>query len=508
MTDVLVVGGGPVGLLLAAELKRAGADPLVLEAADGIERRTRSLGLRSLNTRSNQTLALRGLLEPLLDAQWAMFDQIAADSAPDRADQVALLVSAVRQGLARGHFSGLPLLEDAGKQGAAADYILLKQHLIERILAEHATALGVPIRSGRQVIDVVDEGTGVRAVLADGTSLHAAYLVGCDGGRSTVRKQSGIDFPGTPPTATGRTAVAELADPDAVTSSLRSPGGLLDLSLVPGEIATMEFDGGPTDRDSSLTAEEMEASIRRVSGQKPTVTRLEAGIRYSDNTRLAETYRRGRVLLAGDAAHVHSPMGGQGLNLGLQDAANLGWKLALVVRGRAPERLLDTYTAERHPVAARVLRNTRAQTALMRPGPQVDALREVISEVLEIPDVKQRFIDMANGLDVDYAPQSTYPLVGRFMPALETDVRNETSAALCQGRGVLLDLKGSTWVHAAADGFADRVQVVSPRGGAPGFAAVLIRPDGYVAWASPDNGSADPAGLADALADWFGPTAS
>ncbi|GAB3968293.1 FAD-dependent monooxygenase [Actinoallomurus acanthiterrae] len=503
MTDVIVVGGGPTGLLLAAELKLAGVDPLVLEAADGAERRTRSLGLRSINTRSSQTLALRGLAEPLLAAQWAMFDRLSADSRPDRADLVALLVSAVRQGRTRGHFSGLPLLEDT--TGDPADYVMIRQHVLEQILADHATALGVRIRTGQEVVDVSDEGTGVRAVLADGTTLDAAYLVGCDGGRSTVRKRSGIAFPGTPPTMTGRTAVAELSDPDALTSSLRSPGGLLNLSLVPGEVATIEFDGGPGDRETPMTVEEMQASICRVSGEEATVTRLETGIRYSDNTRHAQTYRRGRILLAGDAAHVHSPIGGQGLNLGLQDAVNLGWKLALVACGHAPERLLDTYTAERHPVAARVLRNTRAQVALMRPGPQTDALREVFSEVLTMPTAKRHFVEVANGLDIDYAPEPAHPLVGRFMPALDPDDAGAAQALLREGRGALLDLAGSAWLHSAADGYADRVRVVRARGGSShGPAAVLVRPDGYVAWAASHDGPADRTGLADALAAWFG----
>lgn len=504
MADVIVVGGGPTGLLLAAELKLAGAEPLVLEAAGDAGQRPGALGLRSINTRTSQSLALRGLVAPLLDAQGAMFDRLSAASPPDRTDLVAFLASAVRQGLMRGHFSGLPLLSDT--MSDPADYLMLEQRVLEQILTDHATALGVRILTGQEVADVVDEGTGVRAVLADGTTLGAAYLVGCDGGRSTVRKRSGIAFPGTPPTMTGRTAVAELADPDALTSSLRGPAGLLNLSLVPGEIATVEFGGGPGDRDAPMTAEEMQASIRRVTGEEATVTRLETGIRYSDNTRHAETYRRGRVLLAGDAAHVHSPIGGQGLNLGLQDAVNLGWKLALVVSGRAPEHLLDTYEADRHPVAARVLRNTRAQVALMRPGPQTDALREVISEALEIPDAKRHFVAAANGLDIDYAPDSAHPLVGRFMPALDPEGTDAIAAPLREGRGLLLDLAGVTCAHAVADGYADRVRMV--RGGrvgsSPGLASVLVRPDGYVAWASSGDDPADPEGLADALAHWFG----
>ncbi|AUI59687.1 FAD-dependent monooxygenase [Amycolatopsis sp. BJA-103] len=444
MNDVIIVGGGPVGLLLSGELRLAGADPLVLESADGAVRRNRSFGLRGINGRTSQSLRLRGLTEAFSKAQGEMSG----------------LARQLNGSRSRGHFAGLPLVEDEVQPGAAGGFIL-KQHVLEKVLAEWAAGLGVRIHAGREVVDVVQEDDAVRAVLADGRSERAAYLVGCDGGRSVVRKRAGIAFPGTGPTMTGRIASADLADPGAVKSSMHGPGGMVNLSLVPGEISTMEFDGGPDDRDAPLTAEEMQASIGRVSGIDVTVTRLDGGIRFSDNTRQAATYRQGRVLLAGDAAHVHSPIGGQGLNLGLQDAMNLGWKLGLVVRGGAPESLLDTYTAERHPVGERVLRNTRAQVALMRPGPQVAALREVMEETLGIPAAKRHFIAMGNGADIDYAPGSGHPLVGRFapVPLVSED-----------GRALLVEDAGSVF---------------------------LVRPDGYVAWVAPDG---ETAGLDEALA--------
>ncbi|MFC7587261.1 FAD-dependent monooxygenase [Nonomuraea antimicrobica] len=231
MDDVIVVGGGPVGLLLACELKLAGADPLVLEAATGEEeRRTRSLGLRSLNARSVQSLALRGLAEPVARAQWAMLDELGGRRDQTGRDVVAMMVELLRKGQIRGHFGGLPLLEVAGN----AEYLMLTQHRLEDILAERAAAMGVRIRYACAVADVTQDHEGVSAVLADGQVLRGAYLVGCDGGRSVVRKRSGIAFDGTPPTMTGRSAVAELADPGMVTSSLRGPGGLVNMSLVPG----------------------------------------------------------------------------------------------------------------------------------------------------------------------------------------------------------------------------------------------------------------------------------
>ncbi|MFD5095322.1 FAD-dependent monooxygenase [Amycolatopsis thailandensis] len=467
MNDVIIVGGGPVGLLLAGELRLAGADPLVLEAADGAARRNRSFGLRGINGRTSQSLRMRGLTEAFSEAQ----SELSA--------VVRRLPGLMKGNRARGHFGGLPLVENEPEPNAAGGFIL-RQHVLEGILAEWATGLGVRIRASCEVVDVVQEDSEVRAVLADGGSEQAAYLVGCDGGRSVVRKRTGFAFPGTDATMTGRIAAAELADTGAVESSVHGRGGTVLVSTVPGEISTMEFDGGPEDRDAPMTAEEMQASIRRVSGVDATVTRLDGGIRFSDNTRQAATYRQGRVLLAGDAAHVHSPIGGQGLNLGLQDAMNLGWKLGLVARDRSPESLLDTYTAERHPVGTRILRNTRAQVALMRPGPQSEALREVLRETLEIPEAMRHFVALGNGTDIDYAPDSTHPLVGRFapLPLVAED-----------GRAVLVT--GSCDVRAAANGH--RVRLVEAGSGP----SLLVRPDGYVAWASTDG---DPAGLTEALA--------
>jgi 2-polyprenyl-6-methoxyphenol hydroxylase-like FAD-dependent oxidoreductase len=474
MIDVIVVGGGPTGLLLAGELKLAGAEPLVLEAVDDHERRRRSFHIRGANIRSMQTLALRGLDDPLFAEQRAMFEWIAAERGPDGAARVDSLMTMLNEGRARGHFSLLPLQTEPSDQR----WVIIQPHRLERVLADWVVSLGVDVRAGSEVVEVVDEGASVVARLADGSSVRAPYLVGCDGGGSVVRKSVGIDFVGTEATMTGRLAAVSVADPAALRSSARSPGGFLELSLVPGEISTIEFSGGPSDRHAPLTALEMQESIRRVSGVPDVVvTSFGGGLRFSDNTRQAATYRRGRVFLAGDAAHVHSAIGGQGLNLGLQDAANLGWKLGLAVRGLAGDELLDTYHTERHPIAEWVLRNTRAQVALMRPGPQVDALRAVMSEVLAIPEARQHFIAMSAGTEIDYAGTGD-PYVGRFMP---------TPRRLTDGRGLLVGMP--------VDGYEDRVRQVD------GDTPMLVRPDGYVAWASPNG---DTQGLAEALKRWFG----
>ncbi|MFD8338283.1 FAD-dependent monooxygenase [Streptomyces solisilvae] len=496
MIDVLVVGGGPVGLLLAGELRLGGANPLVLEASDGAERRTRSFGQRSVNGRSSQTLALRGLTPALETQQEAWVRHLAAAGQQTEAgDQISQVLKLMREGRVAGHFGGLPLAADGTDRDRC---YLMKQHMLEQLLFDWAVGLGVRIEPTTRVVDVRDEGTSAIAELADGRSLRAGYLVGCDGGRSTVRKSSGFAFPGSSPTMTGRVAAAELTDPDMRQSVLRGPNGLVNCLMVPGEITTVDFDGtGPSDRDAPMTAAELEGSMLRAGGISATVARLDSGTRFSDNTRQADTYRRGRVLLAGDAAHVHSPIGGQGLNLGLQDAANLGWKLALVATGRAPATLLDSYTTERHPVAARVLRSTLAQVALMRPGPQVNALREVLTETLSFPATHEYFATLVSGSDVDYAPDSAQPLVGRFMPY---EFQALASEHMRDGRFLLVDRTDSEQLRAAADGY-DQVRVVHREVPGTEVTGLLMRPDGYVAWAAEQ---AESAGLAEALERWCG----
>ncbi|MGW6282795.1 FAD-dependent monooxygenase [Kribbella sp. NPDC055071] len=474
VVDVVVVGGGPTGLLLAGELKLAGIEPLVLEATTASERRARSIHLRGMNVRSLQTLALRGLDDDIFAAQREMFELIAAKGGEGAAARVDSLMKLLEEGRSRGHFGLMPLLGDPSDQRWA----MLQPHQMDRVLTEWITSLGVVVRDGTAVVDVVDEGTAVVATLADGSSVRGRYLVGCDGGRSVVRTAVGIEFAGTDATMTGRVASVAVADPSALRSSPRAPGGLLEVSMLPGEIATIEFAGGPDDRHAPLTAAEMQASIRRTSGVPDvTVTRFDGGLRFSDNTRQATTYRRGRVLLAGDAAHVHSPIGGQGLNLGLQDAANLGWKLGLVARGLVGDELLDTYHSERHPIAAWVLRNTRAQVALMRPGPQVEALRDVMREVMALPDALAYFLGMSNGTEIDYAGTGD-PYVGKFVPA---------ATKLPDGRGLLVNVR--------RPGYDKRLRQVD------GKTPMLIRPDGYVAWASP---AGNDEGLTEALERWFG----
>jgi 2-polyprenyl-6-methoxyphenol hydroxylase-like FAD-dependent oxidoreductase len=497
MEDVVVVGGGPVGLLLAAELSLGGAKPLVLEASAGAERRTRSFGQRSVNGRSAQTLSLRGLIPALQETQTAWIDHLEqSGQQTSEDDQISTVLQLMREGRAEGHFGGLPLAVGVADGGRC---YLMKQHMLENVLADWAAELGVRVEGNARVTAVRDEGKSAVVELADGREIRACYIVGCDGGRSVVRKSAGFAFPGTTPTMTGRVAMADLSHRDSPTAVLRGPNGLVNSLMVPGEVTTVEFDGtGPTDRDAPMTAAELQDSMLRAGGLSVTVDKLYAGTRFSDNTRQADTYRRGRVLLAGDAAHVHSPIGGQGLNLGLQDAANLGWKLALVITKRGPESLLDSYTAERHPVAARVLRSTRAQVALMRPGPQVDALRDILTEVMAIPEAHEYFGALVSGADLDYEPDSAQPMVGRFLP---NELLPLAAEHMSDGRFLLIDMVGVDWLTDVVAS-NDRVRVVG-HSSVDDLAAVLVRPDGYVTWVSTDG---DTAGLSAAIGRWFAGT--
>ncbi|NUT91127.1 MAG: FAD-dependent oxidoreductase, partial [Saccharothrix sp.] len=361
------------------------------------------------------------------------------------------------------------------------------------ILAERAAALGVPIRRGVAGTGFDADDTGV-TVRTDRGELRAAWLVGCDGGRSTVRKVAGFEFPGTPPEITGHQAVVELRGAERLGRGWQTtPTGIYAHGPVPGRILTVEFDGPPADRDAPITAAELEKSLRAVSGVDVEVTAVHTATRFTDNARQATTYRLGRVLLAGDAAHVHSPFGGQGLNLGIGDAVNLGWKLAATVRGRAPEGLLDTYTAERHPIAAWVLDWTRAQIAVMRPDTHARALRAVVEDLIATPTGTTHFAKMISGVWHRLDLPGTHPLIGRSAPDLVLSDGSRLSDHLHDGRGLLLDLGG---VQSSVDG-RDPHRLTTTCPTHPDLPGLLVRPDGVVAWAGGDD-------LDTAITTWFG----
>ena len=494
---VVIAGGGPTGLTLGAELALAGVDVAIVERRPDQELPGSRAG--GLHSRSIEMFDQRGIA-----------DRFLAEG------QVAQVT-----GFA---FNRLDISDFPTRH----NYVLgLWQNHIERILAEWVNELAVNIYREREVTGFAQNDSGVDVQLSDDESLRAQYLVGCDGGRSLVRKTAGIEFPGWDPTMSALLAEVEVEEEPALGIRQDDFGthafNRKDYEIRDGQI--VYADEGPvgvmvTERH---VGSKSEPTLRDLSEALITVYGTDYGIhsptwisRFTDMTRQAATYREGRVLLAGDAAHVHSPAGGQGLNTGVQDAMNLGWKLAQVVKGASPQSLLDTYHAERHPVGARVLRNTMSQTALMRPADaRLEALRETVSELLSMEEARKRFAGMLSGLDIHYDLGEGHPLLGRRMPDLDlatSDGPLRVFTLLHEARPVLLDLGGPGDFDITP--WADRVRTLDAEydgpwelpviGAVAAPAAVLIRPDGYVAWV----GELDESGLIDALIRWFGPPAS
>jgi 2-polyprenyl-6-methoxyphenol hydroxylase-like FAD-dependent oxidoreductase len=487
--DVIVAGGGPVGYFLAAELRRFGCTVAVVER---LTEPSLTIKAGSVGAPSAEIFDQRGLIEQFPPPDLSLF--------------TAATGTATAPARPMGHFAGLWLLRGAPELRTMP--VFAQQHAVETVLRRHAADLGVVSLTGAEVVDLAESGEGVRVgVVVDGArrELRAQYLAGCDGGRSTVRKLAGFDFPGTGPTITGRQALVDLAEPNPLVKGWnRTDRGMIVFGPGPQRVLTVEFDGPPADRHTPVDAAELQESLRRVSGTDVTVTALHTGTRWSDNTRQASDYRRGRVLLAGDAAHVHPPFGGQGLNLGFQDAVNLGWKLAATLAGWAPDGLLDTYTAERHPVAAAALENTRAQVALMRPDAQTGALRSLFAELLAFDDANQHVSRLMSGVDRPYEVGGGHPEAGRIVADRPVAGARLYERLRIPG-GLLVD--GSTdgrW-SAAGAGWADRIQVVRSE---PGAGSLLIRPDGIVVWGAggieDEESQPDGADLGKALVRWFG----
>ncbi|MEV4926783.1 FAD-dependent monooxygenase [Streptomyces roseoverticillatus] len=507
--DVVVAGAGPVGLMTACELALQGVAVVVLEQLrePGDESRAQVLHGRTI-----PVLDQRGLLGRFTAAERGL------NGGGGRSHD--------KRALPKGHFAGITGLDFAGPGGGLPAAVFVPQAVTTRLLADRAAELGVDVRRGARVTGAEQDADGVTVLLADGTRVRARYAVGCDGARSAVREAAGIGFSGTASTLSTTAGEVLLGDPpNAPAGWQRTPRGCTVMSVHPGggrsRVVAIEFSGPPRDREAPVTVEELSATVARIHGRAVPMTGLEAGARYGDAARLADAYRSGRILLAGDAAHIHYPVGGQGLNIGLQDAVNLGWKLAEVLRRQAPEALLDSYESERRPVAAAVLMHTRAQIALLAPDPRVDALREMFTELIGFDQVNRYLAEKISATDIRYdmgpdamGPEDAHPLVGRFVPPVELTVdgaRRPLSGLLHTGRSVLLALDGdvdrlTSAAHAAA-GRQARLDVVPGR--CPelsGLAALLVRPDGYVAWAA---GTGLPAeqfrqGLDAALRRWLG----
>jgi 2-polyprenyl-6-methoxyphenol hydroxylase-like FAD-dependent oxidoreductase len=491
--DVVVVGAGPVGLLAAIELALGGARVLVLERLAKPSLVMKAGGLGPLGV---EALQRRGMAAAITAAEARSFAAMAQAGAALRG----------RSSKFSGHFAGLSLIRKDAQQEPERHSRAVDQQGLEALLDDRARALGIEVRRECDVTHFVQEADGIDVAWdspAGSDRIHCAWLVGCDGGRSNIRRQAGFDFPGTPPASTFYQAVAEIDHPERLppVGWHRTAGGVFSCGPFPGRLVMLDFTGPPEDRQAPVTRQEIEDVLRRVSGKDVRVKALASGSRWTDNTRLVDTYRRGRVLLAGDAAHVHTPFGGQGLTLGLVDAANLGWKLAAVIRGEMPDSLLDTYTAERRPVAEAVLANTLAQVAIMRPDPQAGAMRELMATLMQFDDVNRFIGAMTSGLSTRYELGSERDEVGRLVgdkPIRQGDADVSLYDLMQDGRGVLLD--------ASIDGEASRLVAATTQrircvAGCAG-PSTLIRPDACVAWIGDESGTD---GLEEALGRWFKP---
>jgi bifunctional hydroxylase/dehydrase len=486
--DVIVVGAGPAGLMLAGELRLAGVEVAVLERLAAPTGQSRGLGFTA---RTMEVFDQRGLLD--------RFGEIETSNV--------------------GHFGGLPL--DFGVvKGAHFGAKNVPQARTEQMLADWVADLGVPVRWDHDVVGVTDDGDGVTAKVdrPQGTeTMRARYLVGCDGGRSTIRKSGGFDFPGT--AAKLEMFLADLKGIELKPRMIGEtyPGGMVMAGPLPGgiqRIIVCERGTPPKRRTQPIEWAEIADAWKRLTGEDISHAEPVWLSSFGDANRLVTEYRRGRILLAGDAAHIHLPAGGQGMNTSIQDSVNLGWKLAATVKGWAPPGLLDTYHTERHAVGSRLLLNTQAQGLLFLSGSEMQPMRDVISELMRYEEVSRHLVGMVSGLEIRYdVGPGEHPVLGARMPNRELVGESgpvTTYQLLHGGRGVLLDLADSATVRRTASRWSDRVDVVTARlkdtdddDPFAGTDAVLVRPDGHVAWTAPGGGS-----VSGALTRWFGAPAT
>ncbi|MDR6570358.1 FAD-dependent monooxygenase [Chitinophaga ginsengisegetis] len=495
--DVIISGAGPVGLFLACELALAQCSILILEKEEDPHSPLKQLpfGIRGLSAPTIEALYRRGLLDELEIHKRLKNPHSNAVQGPRR------------QG---GHFAGIPFLDgniDVSQwkyrlPGSSDTNLISEIAELETVLARRAASLGVSIKRGLAITGFHQTAEEV-TVLAGDQSFQSKWLVGCDGSRSAVRKAGGFEFAGTEPEFTGYSTQVDIADPEKLNPGRNvTPRGMY-MQSQPGYLLMQDFDGGAFHHSKKpITLEHVQEVLRRISNTNVTISALHIATTWTDRARQATTYRNGRALLAGDAAHIHSPLGGQGLNLGLGDAMNLGWKLAATIQHKAPEGLLDSYYTERHPIGVQVLDWSRAQVAIMKPDPGAHALHAIIRDLINTRDGATYIAGRVWGIATHYNLDGHHPLAGHSLPNFELEDGTRIGELMHDGQGMLLNFAVNPSLEALASEYGDQIRYVAGRAKEQlGLSAVLVRPDGIIAWAS-DNGL-DYNELQKAAGRWF-----
>ena len=495
--DVIISGAGPVGLFLACELALAQCSVLILEKAEDRHSPLKQLpfGIRGLSAPTIEALYRRGLLKELEVHKRIKNPHSNAVQRPRRQ---------------AGHFAGIPFHEgniDISQwkyrlPGGTDTILISEMEELETVLSRRAESLGVEIKRGLPITDFHETDDGV-TVLSGDRSFQSKWLVGCDGSRSVVRKVGGFEFAGTEPEFTGYSAKVDIADPEKLNPGRNVTSTGMYLQSQPGYLVIQDFDGGAFhSAEKPVTLEHVQEVLRHVSNTDVTISAMYIVTTWTDRSRQATAYRKGRILLAGDAAHIHSPLGGQGLNLGLGDAMNLGWKLAATIHEKAPAGLLDSYHTERHPIGAQVLDWSRAQVAIMRPEPEARALYAIVRDLMDTRDGATYIAGRVWGVYTHYNLGVDNPLVGRSVPNFEFEEGVRIGDLMHDGQGILLDFEMNASLKTLVGEYGDRIRYIS--GSVKdrlGVSALLIRPDGIIAWASDKD--PDYSELRNAAARWL-----
>jgi len=495
--DVIISGAGPVGLFLACELALAKCRVLILEKTVEAHSRLKQLpfGIRGLSAPTIEALYRRGLLQELeIHKHLKNPHQNAVQGARRQA----------------GHFAGIPFHDgdiDITQwkyrlPNATPTSLITEMEELETVLSRRAVILGVEIKRGFAVTGLHQNDKGI-TVQASAHSFESKWLVGCDGSRSAVRKTGGFEFAGTEPEFTGYSAKVDILNPELLKPGRNITSTGMYMQSQPGYLAIQDFDAGAFHGSAKpVTREHLQEVLRRVSNTDVTISTLHIASTWTDRARQVTSYRNGHIILAGDAAHIHAPLGGQGLNLGLGDAMNLGWKLAATIQGKAPEGLLDSYSIERHPIGAQVLDWSRAQVAIMKPDPNARALHAIITDLINTTDGATYFAGRVWGVSTQININGMHPLVGCSVPNFEFENGTEIGELMYNGRGILLDFDQNTSIKKLASEYSGQIDYISTTAKEQlGLCAALIRPDGIVAWAT-DN-VMEISELQKAMAKWF-----